>query len=242
MRATEEKTTDTTTAFSKMINQVNPVDTSLPKCERVFHEAIKAWEKKYPNGHLNDKDSPDTLWMYSYDEKVGRGIAFLQRRRRLIERQPAEQASMTERLPDSPPPGYLEACESSFSSQIDEEIDELTEGYWENAHEILLLEDERPRVTPDLEKFDILRDNYDRHGRSYLWMYDSEFCADSGRCCARLCGCCEKPLLTYQRPHPYHYDHKSVVNIRGHCTAECPCCIRVQRRYEPHPDLPEPRF
>lgn len=85
MRATEKKPTGTTTAFIKMTNQDNPVDTSLPKCERVFHEAIKAWEKKYPNGYFNE-DSPDVLWMYSYDEKVDRGIAFLQRRRRLIER------------------------------------------------------------------------------------------------------------------------------------------------------------
>lgn len=73
--------------------------------------------------------------------------------------------------------------------------------------------------------------------KPYFWLKERNQCSDSGGCCGRECGCCEKPLkviFAYVLPMLGLRRKKEVY---GHCTAECGCCIRYKGSYKPDPLL-----
>ena len=84
----------------------------------------------------------------------------------------------------------------------------------------------------------ILRQHKDRNNRDYVWVWIQEDCAETGGCCARGCGCCEKSLYTYIRPIG-DGQKREVAEVYGHCTSECPCCIRHTGYYDPAYGLPK---
>lgn len=148
----------------------------------------------------------------------------------------------TDQLANPPihPPEYTEACSSSTSHLVEEEIHQLTIRYWKCALKTSMVYDDRPPLTRMVDWTVLLAEHHDRHGRSYQWIYQRAKCADTGGCCGRSCGCCEQPLITYLRPVSPADPEKKEVGVYAHCSGECPCCIRVHRRYHPDPCLPKP--
>lgn len=63
----------------------------------------------------------------------------------------------------------------------------------------------------------------DRNGR--LWGHFRRHCEIGGGCCARGCGCCEKP----RRPR-YEPNYPTVMK-RSHCTVTCGCCVQYRGFY-----------
>lgn len=90
------------------------------------------------------------------------------------------------------------------------------------------------------EQFMLRHEHKDENNRSYWWRLKIRACVDTGGCCSRACGCCEKPL----REHLWPVDsgRREVVGVYGHCTAECACCIRHQGFYLPDSRLPKTPF
>ena len=70
----------------------------------------------------------------------------------------------------------------------------------------------------------------------YAWVQKRNQCSDSGGCCGRECGCCEKPLKMVIKYGSSLFPRlKKKTGIYGHCTAECGCCIRYKGCYKPDP-------
>ncbi|KAB8262577.1 hypothetical protein BDV32DRAFT_120303 [Aspergillus pseudonomiae] len=211
----------------------------LPKCEQEFQDEYERWKRE--SASINDYEACQGAfksWIAPFLEERDFGYAALQRRCRLLSIKPVpglkpegeSQASL---------PSYNDACNEG---KREEELNALMEAYWISNRTLLSMDETMP-LTSNVEKIDILRFHRDRHGRPYSWVMDRSTCADTGGCCGRACGCCEKPLLTYYRPMGYRYpDKKTKIDVYGHCTAECPCCIQVRHRYHPHPRLPKSAF
>ncbi|KAB8214623.1 hypothetical protein BDV33DRAFT_195921 [Aspergillus novoparasiticus] len=210
----------------------------LPKCERAFDIAYQEWGRESATVY-DPKSCAKAIksWITPYLEARDFDYAILQRRRRLLSTKlvaPKLEGESQEKLPD-----YREACDEA---KLEEEVNELMEAYWTSNRALLAMDETMPLASNVME-IDLLRSYKDRHGRPYSWVIDRSMCADTGGCCGRACGCCERPLLTYYRPRGYlDLDRKTEVGVYGHCTAECPCCIQVRHRYHPHPRLPKSAF
>lgn len=210
----------------------------LPKCERDFEIAYRQWRRESES--MDDHEECAKAfqsWIAPFLDERDFGYAILQRRRRLLSIKPAARPKLQGESQEKPPD--YEACDEG---KWEEEVNELMEAYWTSNRTLLAMDETMP-LTSNVEEIDILRTFKDRHGRMYSWVMDRSTCADTGGCCGRACGCCEKPLLTYYRPRGLLYLHgKKEVGVYGHCTAECPCCIQVRHRYHPHPRLPKSAF
>ncbi|KAJ5951600.1 uncharacterized protein N7479_010013 [Penicillium vulpinum] len=57
-----------------------------------------------------------------------------------------------------------------------------------------------------------------RHNLKQLWIIERTYCQLRGGCCARECGCCERPWDTIRDP--------SGKIQYMHCTGSCGCCTR----------------
>lgn len=125
-------------------------------------------------------------------------------------------------------------------SKLDKEITFLQERYYEQLDRMEKLGDVANLIGPNAEECVLLRKHRDRYGRTFSWLKGREHCADFGGCCGRPCGCCEKPLRTYLRPTDD--GGKEFIEILGHCTGECACCIRFQGSYKKHKSLPATAF
>ncbi|PLB37563.1 uncharacterized protein BDW47DRAFT_126261 [Aspergillus candidus] len=107
------------------IDFTEPIETTTYECEQVFQKAIKAWEEKYLDDPLvEDANSPDMIWLYSYHEILSRGIACLQRRRRLIEGQPA---SLTNKVDEEEEEKKKKKKEQEKEEEQEEEEEEEKE-------------------------------------------------------------------------------------------------------------------
>lgn len=73
------------------------------------------------------------------------------------------------------------------------------------------------------------------HDKPYIWRKTRDACARSGGCCGRDCGCCERLLRYYDIPSGGFPNKRTKVEVYGHCTAECGCCINYTGGYTPHP-------
>ncbi|KAE8352284.1 hypothetical protein BDV28DRAFT_161892 [Aspergillus coremiiformis] len=212
----------------------------IPKCERKFHSAYQRcmsdWKKF---GIVKELEDEKKSWINPFEEERERGHAILQRRRRLMDIKVAEHPKQEGE--SQKPPDYKEACTPAESTR-QKEIQDLMEAYWASNDLLLSMIDKRSQNLY-VRRVDILRNHFDRHGRPYFWVLERAKCADTGGCCGRDCGCCDKALLAYNRPFGYLYpDQKRVFRVYGHCTVECPCCIQVRHRYHPHPRLPKSNF
>lgn len=83
----------------------------------------------------------------------------------------------------------------------------------------------------------------------YAWVFERGQCAARGGCCGRTCGCCEKSLHEYLLPGSHWQGdnlengaEREKVEIHGHCTVECACCIQFRDCYIPHSLLPPTAF
>ncbi|OGM43326.1 hypothetical protein ABOM_008710 [Aspergillus bombycis] len=212
-----------------------------PECERNFDIAYRQWEEE--SARWFDRDAWDKAlksWITPYLEERNLGYAILQRRRRLLGLKPVARSKL-EGESQEKPPGDKEACDPR-EGKWEDEVNELMEAYWTSNRALLTMDETMP-LAMNVVEIALLRSHRDRYGRPYSWVMDRLPCADTGGCCGRACGCCEKPLLTYYRPLIYKYPNgKMEMGVYGHCTAECPCCIQVRHRYHPHPRLPKSAF
>ncbi|PKY08936.1 hypothetical protein P168DRAFT_323978 [Aspergillus campestris IBT 28561] len=140
-------------------------------------------------------------WIRSLTKKAGQLWALSWNNDGQVQGQP-DSEGQTNQLAKPPihPPGYTEACSSSTSHLVEEEIHQLTNRYWDCAYKASKIYDDRPPLTRMVDRILLLVEHHDRHGRSYAWIFQRATCADTGGCCGRSCGCCEQPLITYLRP------------------------------------------
>ncbi|KAL4804340.1 hypothetical protein BDV18DRAFT_162104 [Aspergillus unguis] len=85
----------------------------------------------------------------------------------------------------------------------------------------------------------------DDQGRNDLWYHESTVCSLSGGCCARDCGCCDNPLMEYQRRYKNEESgkmEKDYDRVYGHCTMECACCIKAHGVYTPDKRVGNTKF
>jgi hypothetical protein len=171
-------------------------------------------------------------WIQSYADQERLGAAILQRTLRLKEEKTAllEAAAGDNKLADLP--GYGDTARLSI---LEKGLGELSEAYWVSQQKIGELMARKPRCIR-LREWEMTRRRKVRGGKTLAWFEESETCALSAGCCGRDCGCCEKPLRTYSKPKKGR--GKREVMIHGHCTLECPCCIRYRGGvYTPHPNI-----
>ncbi|KAL4990606.1 hypothetical protein BDW68DRAFT_174838 [Aspergillus falconensis] len=77
-------------------------------------------------------------------------------------------------------------------------------------------------------------------GRRAQWFNERVLCAERGGCCGRACGCCEKPLSKYIVHVIESGQGKgTAVPVYGHCTAECGCCTGKRGAYVPDKRIPD---
>lgn len=68
----------------------------------------------------------------------------------------------------------------------------------------------------------------------YAWVQKRNHCSDSGGCCGRECGCCERPLkVVIKHGMSVFGPRQKKSGVYGHCSAECGCCIRYKGFYKP---------
>lgn len=209
------------------------------KCERDFkiaHDRLQRDIHSYP-------DISSTLhiaWVKPYLDEENLGIAILQRRRRLFGKHLAEQQ-------DKDSLSKIPEYKNSTSSTLEQELARLREEYWKHQNRLAEKSNSRPFGHYNLlvEEVVLLRQHRDRHNRSFAWVLERDQCAARGGCCGRACACCERPLDQFFRP-PREQDQdqgqkseREVVEVLGHCTIECPCCIRFRGCYMPDPRLPQ---
>ncbi|EAU30031.1 predicted protein [Aspergillus terreus NIH2624] len=173
----------------------------------------------------------------SYKAEQVRGHAILQRRRRLLELQTPPESDA-----DGKPPSYFNSLSEDQSRKLQAEILHLTELYWDSNGIITSKIERWDLSNPFLATLKRARVWTDKHGRPWMWSVGRNDCADNGGCCGRDCGCCEKALFSYIRTSENDMEERKEVGVYGHCTEECPCCIRVHGRYHPHPRLPQSEF
>lgn len=130
-------------------------------------------------------------------------------------------------LPQSMPPGYEESPRA-----LDQDLAGIREQYWLHRQELDKIESEKPRGGAAMARWDLLQCSHNLQGKTLAWEDGKKACAARGGCCGRGCGCCSKPLTEYTMPGSL-FGKKS--RIYGHCTVECPCCIRARGFYKPDP-------
>ncbi|RMJ26277.1 hypothetical protein PHISP_02854 [Aspergillus sp. HF37] len=206
----------------------------LPQCERDFinaHYDIRLkmgerWESYLCAGAAEE-------WIPKYRAEESVGDAILQRQSRLrkskLKMQSEKKDELGKGLPDE-----------AVVKKLEDEINQMEIEYHRHQERLNNQGQTARGAAANAEECVLLRNHHDRHGRTYAWIYDQGRCADYGGCCARNCGCCEKPLRKYIRPTSG--GRKKLIEVRGHCTAECACCIRSQGYYKPHERLPPTAF
>jgi hypothetical protein len=187
---------------------------------------------------LSDKNEDEqNQWCKDYSMERWRGIANLQRQRRLQQIQSELQHSTRDDKGSEEPPKYSDA---NTAAQLDEELRQLHLKYSQHLRYLDKLSHNRVQGCFS-EGYLTLYHHWDENNRSYGWRSYRTRCADKGGCCSRSCGCCEKPLRVSIRPNSEN-DEKETVRTHGHCTSECPCCNQYWGSYGPYPGLPETAF
>ena len=178
-------------------------------------------------------------WVKPYLDEERLGTANLQRQRRLIEEQKEKSYSYDDNISEYTVVSS-DAEPEDLDPDVEEELIKLRENYWEHQIHLTSLIETRPIDVGTVDEVLLLRSHRDRHNRTFAWRLEREKCAASGGCCGRTCGCCERPLGKYLEPAKdgEEEDERKEVEVLGHCTVECGCCILVRGCYRPHPGLP----
>ena len=170
-------------------------------------------------------------WIESYEGEETRGLEILQRQRRLEE----EERENAITIPPNGNRNWLEDNPPNYESVPDglgQQLEEIREEYWLHRQELIKLESEKPRGLT-IDKWEMFRRCKNRQGLTLAWVRDSQACARHGGCCGRDCGCCDRPLKQFLMPTGDSRG-KEKSGIYGHCTVECPCCIRFRGFYKPN--------
>lgn len=162
-------------------------------------------------------------WIQRYTEEEHRGFMILQRERRLKEQEKEGPVPS----PLNSPPEYEET-----SPSLESQLAGLRQQYWLHQQELFRIEAEKPRG-PAIGQWEMLRRVKNRQGKSIAWEEGMANCAALNGCCGRDCGCCSKPLKEISTPTGSRQEKSE---IYGHCTIECPCCIRFRGFYKPDPE------
>lgn len=210
------------------------------ECERDFeraHEKILSIIKsQFESSYEARLD-----WVKPYLDEERLGTANLQRQRRLIEEQKEKSYSDDDNLSEyTIVSSDTESEPDDLDPDLEEELIKLREGYWEHQIRLTSLLETRPIDIGTVDEVLLLRSHRDRHNHTFAWKQEREKCAAGGGCCGRTCGCCETSLGQYLEPAKdgEEEDERKEVEVLGHCTVECGCCILVRGCYRPHPGLP----
>ena len=222
-----------------------------PKCERDFEEAYRPIRSEWSKTTGLCQETREG-WTEPFLEEEELGITILQRQHRLIQKKQAIEKQQNEN--DGKPPDYdlISAAEMAPESTItllEKELRELREKYWEHQNRLSRYGILPPTWKLSVEKIYVLRTHRNRHNHSYAWVFERGRCAARGGCCGRTCGCCEKSLHEYLLPGSQGQGDdlgngavREKVEVHGHCTVECACCIQFRDCYIPHPRLPPTAF
>lgn len=219
-----------------------------PECERNFQLGHARITSQINNQSQVSYEARKN-WVKQYVDKERLGTAILQRQHRLIAQQKAKSHSEYDKLSEytivssyaepKSDPDPESRSESGPESDLDQELTELREEYWEHQIRLNELFETRPINVGTVEEVLLFRNHRDRYNRPFVWVLERERCAARGGCCGRACGCCERPLDQYLQPaKDGEQDGRKVVQLMGHCTVECACCIQVRGCYIPHEGLP----
>lgn len=222
----------------------------LEICESLglYGMAARSYDRKLRREHIyqsvNENRKCCLNWIQRYENEENWGIVNLQRQRRLKEEGEGVIAiplkENRDRLKDDPP-NYEATIHDQQNQQIPDQqshqLEELREQYWSHLQELLKLETEKPKGLI-IAKWELLRRYKIRHGVALTWVRDSQACARHGGCCGRDCGCCDRPLEPFLMP--INSSKKTNSGVYGHCTVECPCCIRFRGFYKPNSAKPAP--
>lgn len=214
-----------------------------PACERDFENAHQNLMTKIRLNNATLCRDFHREWTVPYLDEEALGIAILQRLQRLMQKQNAEQQQKGQ---DENPPDYDFISEPT-NDTLGRELTKLRGVYWLHQTRLSRYERIRPDERYSGKELTLLRTHQDRYGHSYSWVFDRERCAASGGCCGRTCGCCERSLNQYFQPSALGQEvgtgkARKVLEVFGHCTVECACCIQTRGCYVPHPDLPPTAF
>lgn len=183
----------------------------------------------YDEQILHQRETPSAKdWIRKYNKEENRGLILIHRERRLKE-------IANEEGPIDRPPKY-----EIISPSLDEQITECRQQYWLHLQELAKLETEKPKAAA-IDQWEMLRRVKNRQGKSIAWEEASVTCAALGGCCGRDCGCCKKPLEGFLAPTGSSHE-KAKSKSYGHCTVECPCCIRFRGFYKPDASVRLPEF
>lgn len=214
-----------------------------PKCELDFEAAHCRFQEEIVH-ELRGYLMPSLLEWSRLHTKVEYILdAIPQRQRRLQQLKSKIQCDASEagqKLKLSPQEWQDREC---AESKIDEELTVLRREYNGCVRGL----DSMDRSSPPcavIQDCILLRESRDRYGLTYAWLHGRTKCAKLGGCCGRTCGCCEIPLRTYLQPKDEgsRDGGNEVIEVRGHCTLECACCIRHYGYYKPAVELPGTAF
>jgi hypothetical protein len=195
-----------------------------PKRERDFEAAHRLVQRKIAQ-------EPDHctmhrfVWLSVFGEEEDLLDAHLQRQHRLRELRPKIKRDGNE-----PGKGQVELWRK---------IAALQKLYYDHLEHVYMFEHVGHTYAPNAEERVLRRRHWDRHGHSFAWLHDRERCADMGGCCGRSCRCCERPFRTYVRNTG---NGERTIQVLGHSTRKCECCIQFKGIYLHHHLLPPTAF
>ncbi|PYH96690.1 hypothetical protein BO71DRAFT_396821 [Aspergillus ellipticus CBS 707.79] len=207
-----------------------------PECVREFESE----REKAPNRRYMKETDKMIKWRSEFRAEETLGIAILQRQHRLQLEQmqqgeKQEQSTKAEKERDiNILPAY-----SLPVRPFEAEIKEMRIEYWKHHSRMWRLLRDLPS-SGTVDYMLVHRRHQDESNSSFIWIKDQRICAETGGCCGRDCGCCEKALHKYYQPDPSYEapKPKKPFYVHGHCTVECACCIKFRQCYMPHPKLP----
>lgn len=194
---------------------------SLFECLHLWKAARCGYECAFDE-QLENVRTSNKEWIRRYSNEENRGFMLLQRERRLKEQENEENYLLDE----------SSKYEETLSS-LKRQLAETRQLYWLHQQNLIEIEAQKPRGS-GISQWEMLRRVKNRQGKSIAWEEASRKCAILNGCCGRDCQCCNKPLKKFLMPIESRKE-KSGIYIYGHCTVECPCCIRFRGFYKPDP-------
>lgn len=165
----------------------------------------------------------EITWSKQYVKEERRGIALLQRIRRL-------EVDRVEILEPKEEVGESLGMGSRLYI-IDEEQQNARQLYRAHRERFRHLWSTKPKCSFSVEVEMARKTQYTRHNRPLVWRKQADACISTGGCCGRDCGCCKKPLMTVPS--------RKKKALCGHCTVECGCCAKYHGCYTSDPCIKE---
>ncbi|KAF3407141.1 hypothetical protein DPV78_001492 [Talaromyces pinophilus] len=178
----------------------------------------------------------ESFWKRDYEQEEQNGVAILQREKRLTNERAAILKTKHDGCLGDDELWHAKNSEKLYS--VDGALLQtrsLYQAHQQKMHQLLLSKRShayhRDVWMPRKAQYAFIPG----HDKPYSWRETRAACARSGGCCGRECGFCENPMKDYYLPPGYFSKGRTKVELYGHCTAECGCCIRYTGGYTPHP-------